>query len=325
MTVQEIAEAIIALQENKKTAEKNAKEKKIKEKGLKYPFQVTSIKRTKKVLGVDAKLFAPTEREKLSPLELHSGYSRFELTIVDKENNTTPTANIPAEDIPYIYQTSKIALEHLLIGNASETGGGQVVRSPAYTQKLMSNQFKGLTPAEVLIKDKNAETGLLNAKIWLESNLSKYPGNKGQIDAINDAINLLHNGKLSSDNVNTSVSNIEVYKTDYKFKSKQNEKGYNLIYGIEVICDPSKKYPFQISIMNCYAPVETSPNGQKNIKMNSAENTVKSSMLVTKEEWFKLISKLNRTVSYFEQMNFAELFNESKIAGEYNGNNSSNK
>lgn len=324
MTVNEIAnkvrENIVQYFETKQNKEREIKEKIVKEKDIKYPFQVGSIKRTKKVLGVDAKLSAPTDREKLSPLELHSGFSRFELTIVDKETNTTPTANIPAEDVYAILENSRIALAQVLT-NKNVTGDNISATGLAYTQKLIDKNYKGLTPAEVLLKDASQETGLTNVKNWLAQNVERYPANRAQINAIDEAIKLLHEGKLSAKDINTSSSDIEIYKTDYKFKTKKNEKGYNLIYSIEITCDPAKRYPFSVTIMNCYAPVETGAGGQKTIKMTAAENTIKSTLLMDKKEWTILISKLDRVLTMFEQMNFANLFDESQIAGQYQRNN----
>lgn len=320
MTVKEIAVATSAqfAEDEKKriNQEKQARDSEIKSRGIKYPFQIASVKRTEKVLGIDAKLFAPTDKESLSPMELHSNFSRFELTIVDKKANITPTANIPAEDMYYIAETSRIALECLLMPKATQASEATSV---AYTQKLIDKNFKGMTPAEVLLKDATQETALLNAKKWLEQNVARYPANKSQIAAIEDAIKLLHEGKLNNSGLSASNANanIEVYKTNYKFKTKKNEKGYNLIYGIEVICDPEKNYPFAVSIMNCYAPVETTSGGQKEIKMTEAENVVKSSMLLTKEEWIQTMAKMERVLTMFEEMNFQKQFYESQIAGQF--------
>jgi hypothetical protein len=69
--------------------------------------------------------------------------------------------------------------------------------------------------------------------------------------------------------------------------------------------------------MNCYAPVETAAGGQKNIKMNAAEQMVKLQMMVTKEEWYGMITKMNETRTYFEQSKFAEVFHIAEIAGRY--------
>lgn len=323
MTVKEIAEATAksTFEMNKKQSEQEAKahEEAVKARNIKYPFQIASVKRQKKVLGVDAKLFTPTDKEGLSPLELHSGFSRFELTIVDKDTNTTPTANIPAKDMYYIAKMTDIASQHIVSCGLNGNTGTTNTVSPAYTQKLVDKNFKGMTPAEVLLKDPSQETALKNTRNWLEQNVAKYPANKAQITAIDEAIKLLNDGKLSAADATTNVSsqNLVVYKTDYKFKSKKNEKGYNLIYGIEVTCDPTRNYPFTITIMNCYAPVETGANGQKNIKMNAAENTVRSSLPMDKMEWICLVENMSRILSLFEQMNFANLFKDAQIAGQY--------
>ena len=314
MTTNEIANAIVALMQKKEEENKTKREKEVRDKKGKYPFQVASVKRQKKVLGVDAKLSAVTLGDGNAPLEMHNGYSRFELTIVDAETKTTPTANIPASDIMYIMETTRVALAQLLTNKNSVS---QEVVPVAYTQKLIGNQYKGLTPADVLLNDASQETNLLRTKEWLSANLSKYPGNKAQIDAITQAIELLHAGKLTRENVSQTGSNIEIYKTDYKFKTKKNEKGYNLVYGIEIYCDPTKNYPFCINIMNCYAPIETTSTGQKTIKMTVAENTVRNSMLLKKDEWVKLISRLDRTLTMFESANFKRLFEDSQIAGRF--------
>jgi hypothetical protein len=315
-TVNEIAKATVMEMSKQQKIENEEYEAKIKSRDIKYPYQVFSIKRKDKVLGADAKLFIPSELERTNPLET-SGFSRFELTIVNKGAETqTATANIPALDTPYILQTTKIALEQLLLNK--NTIATSTPTSVAYTQKLFDKNFKGQTPAEVLLKDPSQETQLMSVKNWLEQNVNKYPANKTQITAISEAIDLLHSGKLTPDVGNVaSTSNILIYKSEYKFKTKKNEKGYNLIYSIDVTCDPTRNYPFIISIMNCYAPVETGPNGQKNIKMNTAEQTVKLQMMVTKEEWFAMISKLDNTRQYFEMTHFNEVFRCAQISGRY--------
>lgn len=318
-TISEIAQATVNEMTNEKKKEEKVFEDKVLSRGIKYPFQVFSIKRKDKVLGADAKLFIPSEAEKTNPLET-SGFSRFELTIVNKATSgtQTATANIPVLDIPYIKETTRIALEQLLLNKPTNTSATATPTSVAYTQKLFDKNFKGQTPAEVLLKDPSQETQLVNVKNWLEQNVDKYPANKAQIVAISEAINLLHSGKLTADTPNVVTNaNIQIYKSEYKFKSKKNEKGYNLIYGIDVVCDPTRNYPFIINIMNCYAPVETGANGQKSVKMNVAEQTVKLQVMVSKEEWFAMISKLDDTRRYFEATHFDEVFRCAQIAGRY--------
>ena len=114
-TVQEIAKAVVDYFKKVRQDEESALEAKVKARDIKYPYQVFSIKRKDKVLGADAKLFTPSEAEKTNPLET-SGFSRFEMTIVNKDSSgtQTATANIPANDVPYIMATSNIALQQML-------------------------------------------------------------------------------------------------------------------------------------------------------------------------------------------------------------------
>lgn len=291
----------------------------MEEKKSQYPYQIGAIKRTKKTLGVDAKLYLPTEKEDKNPLEIHSGFSRFELTILDKENDVKPIANIPAGEIPYIKEKTKLAMSKMMNGLPMDANPTATEKTdPAYTVTLTDKTYKGMTPAAVLIRNPADKERLIAIKEWLKPNIAKYPRNKQQIEAIDSAIALLDAGKLEN---NTSIPKaaatdlIEIYKTDYKYKSKTNEKGYNLVYGINIMCNPGKQYPFCVNITNAYAPVETESTGQKNIKMQQAEDIAKSFILISECEWFSLVDRMETTLKNFENMNFPKQFEKSNRDG----------
>ena len=281
----------------------------------KYPYQVHSIKRAKKTLGIDAQLFTPRDNEDIPPMEVHSGFSRFVLTLVDKEKNISPTANIPANEIAFIKLQTENVIKELGKTPLPNEVKATTTNSVAYTQQLYDRNFKGKTPAEVLLSNPGDKEKLLGVRDWLASNLSAYPKNQAQIDAIDDAIMLFDMGELNGDaSVTASVNNtvFNVYKTDYKFKTKTDDKGNNLIYGISIVCDTAKDYPFIVNIMNCYAPVQTLANGQKNIKMNEAVNEMKTSLSMNVSEWYGAISRMYNTLNNFEAMNFERAYNESQ-------------
>ena len=280
----------------------------------KYPFQLCSIKRAKKTLGIDAQLYTPRENEDIPPLEIHSGFSRFVLTIVDKDKNISPTANIPATEVPYIKLRSKIAIEQLNDVKTPLVNKDNVSQnSLAFTQKLFDKNFKGKTPAEILLNNPDDKEKLLTVREWLAKNIGAYPKNQDQIDAIDEAIMLFDMGELSMAPTTTNQNGIiDVYRTDYKFKTKLDDKGNNLVYGISVVCDLEKDYPFIVNITNCYAPVETLPNGQKKIKMNEAVNTAKTSLSMSSSEWYGVISKMDRALKNFEIINFENAYKESQ-------------
>ena len=231
---------------------------------IKYPRQVGSIKRSKKVLGIDAELHLPTEEEILNtpPLAMHSGYSRFEVSLIDKDQDAVAVANIPANDVFYIKQKTEIAMDRIVDAQYVKRTATAVSKpkSIAYTQQIMADKnFKGKTPAEILINTPENKELLIRTRDWLSANLSKYPRNKPQIDAINEALDLFDTGMLSSEDAaeyaDTYESMITVYDSGSKFKTKKNEKGFNLVYDIKITCE-------QIVMLqlNLFHPVKKSLN-----------------------------------------------------------------
>lgn len=285
---------------------------------VKYPLQAFKVKRTTKTLGVDSYLSAPDGSEKsCSPLELHNGYSRFLFTLVDKSNagvTVTPRANIPARDIPCIELYSRIAAKEYLLGNTAagseEKEEGDLCNSPAYTQKILMGTYKGKTPAEILIANPKEKENLLQTKKLLSDNVDKFPANKFQIKAIEDAISLLEIGELQSGTPSapkTSSSVKTIYKTEYKHMSQKNEKGDTLVYSISITFDASKNYPFNVEITNCFAPIEVLQSGQHRPIMNKATHMTKSSLALSDSEWISLIDHISSLKKYFELTNFKPL------------------
>lgn len=281
----------------------------------KYPFQVCALKRKTRTLGVDAQLYTPRPEEDIPPLEMHSGYSRFVITLINTETDTVTTANISAKEVPSITLRTELAIkrvdrlnDYLYISNANSSQPA----SPAYTQKLFDKNFKGRTPAEVLMSNPDDREKLLNVREWLNKNLAAYPKNKSQIDAIDEAITLLDIGELkkNDDTPKVSIKPFEVFTSDCKFKTKTNDKGYNLIYGISLTCDPNKNNPFELKIMNCYAPVKTLPGGQKNIVMNEAVDKTEVSINMSIDEWNFVITEINNRKKDFEFMHSKAAFEE---------------
>lgn len=274
----------------------------------KYPWQIATVKRPKKILSIDAKFFLPGEQENVSPLEMHSGYSRCVVTIIDSSGSSvmTPKANIVAGDIASIKFKTECAIQEIMKGARATIPNDEIIGGPAYTQKLMDKNYKGKTPAEILLKDPNEKDGLLRARNWLQSNLARYPGNKAQIEAIDEAIQLMEIGELRPCQPQENL--LTIYNTENKYFTTKNERGFNQVYKISVMCDPSKNYPFVLNIMNCFAPVESLPDGKRNIKMSEAIDTVKSSISMSVDEWYSIIDRILTTMRNFETINFAQQF-----------------
>lgn len=278
-----------------------------------YPNQLCAVKRTDKVLGADAQFFSN------GTLEIHNGFSRVVFTIVDKTNGKTitPKANLPAREIRGVYALSDSCfkshvegglLTHLLgkTANSSASSDDVLIDSPAYTQKLFDNKFKGKTPADVLLENPDAKDDLIRTKNWLAQNISKYKGNALQIAAIEEAIKLLEVGELRPVENTKSSTEILIYEPECKFMSMKNAAGNNLIYSLQITYDSAKRYPFTLTIMNCYAPVVNGTGGQKNIQMSAATDMVKSSFSMKANEWYGMISHINSVLDKFEALKLPE-------------------
>lgn len=280
---------------------------------IEYPNQVGSIVRSKKTLGIDAFLATSQTQKGQSPLELHAGFSRFVFTIIDRTSGTKKFvhANISPDEIDLIKKKSDLAIErifNLKNGLASEE---KQELSPAYTVAMTSRELAKKTPAQLLNEDPANKSKLESAKKWLSDNLSRYPNNKTQIDAIDDAIKLFDDGKLKKD-ITVASKIIDLYKVDTKIpNSKKLNAKYNnktLVYSISICCQPGQDYPFAINIMNCYASTKTTSTGGIVGEMSTAEGKETFSILLTESEWNILITKLDKITRMFEEQNFKELY-----------------
>ena len=284
---------------------------------MKYPKQIDSVLRKNQTLGVDANLCLPTEEEykneRKMPLEMHSNFSRFTLTILQGEKQGTGTtytsvkANIPATDVDYINAKLKLAKQEIL---KVQTCTPTETVSIAYTQKLYDKNFKGKTPSEVLLANPEAKKDLLKVREFLEKNKEKYKANAVQIQAIDEAIQLLENGKLK--NISASTKNIMVYEEPIKIPNanKVDENGLTFVYSISIVCMPDRDYSFAINIMNAKAPtVMNTITKSKTAEMSKIQDKHEFSMLLTEKEMVRLVKRMSKTLEHFEEMNFTKQFN----------------
>lgn len=281
---------------------------------LKYPMQVGAIVRTKKTFSIDGLLTLPTQAEyeasSKMPLEMHSTFSRFVLTIIDFESGTKiAKANLPAGTIAYILKQTELAMETLASAKTVENTN----TSLAYTQKLFSKEYGGMTPGEYLLSHPDGKENLEKTSAWLKANLSKYPRNQQQINAIEEAISLFEAGELKAPQSVTG-SSFCVYKDDIKIPniSKLDEDGYTFVYNISIQCTPGRNYPFAVNIMNCMAPPIKDESGQSKVELSSAKDKIVNSIMLSEQEWYFLIHRMDRTVNMFEEMNFSKQLNMAK-------------
>ena len=281
-------------------------------KDVRYPRQIYTAKRENIVLGIDNYLSAPSEKDTVPPLELHSPFSRFVVTIIDKTGakTTSPKANIPAGDVPGILEIAKVAMAEK--SRFSADGKKADTSLPlAYTQTITLGTFKGKTPAAVLLENPDNRESLLKSRNFLAEKVSQYPNNQKQIDAIDNALSLLDKKQLTAEIAGAQrADNAKIYDVSHKYMSTANEKGHRLFYGMSIICRYANKYPWEITIENFFAPGLQGPKGGLVPKIDEKNGAAKSTIYLNDMEWCQLSARLEADMRYFESSVYGTLYKE---------------
>lgn len=305
-----------------------------------YPWQVNSvIHKTKtgtKTLGIDALLFSPKEEDEVrtpaAPLEMHEGYSRFKGTLIVKTGDKKVlTFNIPAKSVPYIHTKTKMLIEQNMMSDSVDSklkgllssikntlkgflGKKEEVKKEseegiskkAYTVTFKTGTFKGKTPVAILLESDRNLDALKKQKKFLEDNVAKYPSNQEQIDAISEAIDLYEKGKLkeTTEEIPMTSKSTVVYATPCKNIAPLDEEGRWTIYQITIKYNPENNLPFEIEVMNCFAPVDKTKGNE--IVMSKAVKKQTQNIMLSEEEWYTMIDSMKATKIMFENLTYPE-------------------
>lgn len=271
-----------------------------------YEAQIFSAGREKKIFSVEAHVSVPNKED--NPLELYP-YSRFIVVLVDKTKGDTivPSANIPVGDVPLIKALTDYALTVKMSGTTNP--GNDEEEYLAYRVAFMFGADKGKTPAAVLLENPANKKRLLESKSFYQGNLEKYPANKAIIAAIDDAIQLLDEGKLDKKATSNSGNVITIYRQDYKYlKTRKDKEGRFFTYSILMTCDTSKQYSWEVTIENGFATLATNAIGSNVIDTSSVVNKKKSSMRFTDNEFYGFIDRMHSVSKDFVSATFLKQY-----------------
>ena len=278
--------------------------------GFAYPKEVSHVIRQQQFSLRSELSIARTYDEKnpSNPFGVYSGFSRFVAAIVNKEKKPV-TGNIPVVDLADIFDRTRLATQ-FAEQNAKSASG--TPSSAAYTVKIASGQFKGKTPAEVLIEDPENKNALAKQHEWLKGNLDKYPNNKAQMEAIVEACTLLLDNKLRD----CGSSVFTIYESDLKYlRSRQRADGMVLIYQVKVVWNLGDDYPVEVTITNYYAPIEKdAKTGMTHILSSKRDpaTVLVNSMKLTRAEWLNCVREVQTHMAQFEMLNAKALFDDAE-------------
>lgn len=240
------------------------------------------------------------------PLTLHSRkFSRFSFLIINQDKKAA-TANMNVKEMFGFLEKSHFAMQQEMLYRFNVTDAKEEEELPlAYTVTIASGSLKGRTPADVLLNDGEEGKKLLNNQYtFLKNNLSKYPKNKTQMDAIVNASQLLKEGKLDADAVGKGqTKRISLYSSGLRpLVNRKNNAGMSFVYELTVDWLLGEKRPLMITIVNYYAPVIKKDDGMLNVQVKQRDQTTlrNNTVNLTFEDWAYVQHMIETDIERFE-------------------------
>ena len=232
-----------------------------------------------------------------SPQEIyHDKFSRYKFIVLSRKS--AKTANMPVRDFAEVEARTNYIRQKLydmeLMSASQPAAQEKVPESPAYSVQINMGEFKGKTPAEVLLEDAKNIDKLRDFYKYLKDNLEKHPNNKKVMDAINEAVTLMKAGNLKS--VSMQSSAFDIYVPGFRpLTRKTREDGMCFVYEMTIRCFLNgSKYPVEVTISNYYAPVVKRENGTLNVQVSKMdkETLLKGTINMSMADWTAIIEKM---------------------------------
>ena len=290
----------------------------------KYPRQIAVIKRKKLTLSIEANFElagvahnSRGEEYVVPPLTGHGPRSCFKWTLIDTSGVTAiyPSANIPFDDVATFSKRVDAVIQRNILLD-SKTIKKEDSRSPAYTVKLRMREFKGRTPASILLEDGTKKEQLLNVVQYLrgQGENSRYrEANEQQINAIEEAVSFLEKGILSEEAAENG--SIVIYNIPQKILENRPAKGetkeHYFVYSFKIECLSGYEYPWQIQIHNSYCKIKKMKNETIQTIPETAILKASSSIMLTDYEMGYIKDQIVKRKTNFEQAYFPKMFKES--------------
>ncbi len=270
----------------------------------KNPREVAYIVEKSTFAVLDGLTEADIENEE-EPLTLHSRkFSRFSFLIINQDKKAA-TANLNVKEMFGFLEKSHFAMQQEMLYQFNSGSNEEEELPLAYTVTITSGTLKGRTPADVLLNDGEEGKKLLNNQYtFLKNNLSKYPKNKTQMDAIVNASQLLKEGKLDADAVGKwQTKRISLYSSGLRpLVNRKNNAGMSFVYELTVDWLLGEKRPLMITIVNYYAPVIKKDDGMLNVQVKQRDQTTlrNNTVNLTFEDWAYVQHMIETDIERFE-------------------------
>lgn len=284
----------------------------------KNPLEVANIVRTK-TLYVNSHLSKFDAEKGDFPLMVYdmNNYSRYEFVLIN-EDKKCAVANIPLTQVWRLQRMTDHYYGAHLDATLTKTESNL---SAAYTVQLTSGNMKGKTPAQILMETADGEEAkkLLRAQYsFLQKNLSSYPRNQKQMDAILDAVRLFEAGQLSKSKTDSSGSTIVLYDAAMRtLRSKRvpqhlldKNPNFKFVYDMKIEWALGAENAVTVTIINYFAPVLTLEDGRLNVLRKEADRDtgVKIVMNISADEWADILHLIDIDMRRFEMLHAKESY-----------------
>lgn len=282
----------------------------------KTPLEIANVVK-KKTLYINSHLSAGNAENGAFPLMIYdmSNLSRYEFVIINEDKKAS-AANIPLTQMWKVQRLSDHYYDKHLDAEAMKADEDIPA---AYTVQI--GYFQNKTPAQVLLEATDVEAvknKMREQYKYLQANLSRYPGNQRQMDAIAQAVRLYDAGELSGQKAKRTSTPVVIYEAamrPLRSKSvpahlKQKNPNFSFVYDIKIEWALGEKNAVQITITNYYAPVIVKEDGMLNVLAKEADEAtkVKNTMILTADEWADILRLIDMDMRRFEMLHAKESY-----------------
>ena len=267
-----------------------------------YPNEIAAVVR-QQTFFIDSHLSpaASNDGYENAPLMMYGHFSRYRMFIINKDRKRA-FANVPVQQMRGMIDLTKAIypeyIKEKLLG--ADKPQGNEPEHPCYKVTFSSGNLKGMTPAQILVRDGDKGVEALRGQYkFLRDNLNKYPRNKAVMDAITDAVDLFKSGKLNADSASSGAGkHVTLYDVSLRplVRQKRND-GMCFVYNCKITWDFTAAAPITIVIENYYAPVEKIEGGRLNVKASQRDassvisNTMNLSVYVPGHEISEIVNE----------------------------------
>lgn len=266
----------------------------------------------KNIVCVMNQLCAPSCEDGNEPLTFHhKSFSRMHFVMFN-ENKQAVTANIHVSELPGIIDGIKNCMisEEIISRIKAPTNEASNEMSAAYTTVISAGKLKGKTPASAILESTENIVLLKNQQKWLEENLSRYPKNAIQINAIKEALALYEKNALKKDvaAVAPSTKKYRVHDSGLRpLVRRKKSNGKAFVYQITIDYCESSQRPVVMTIKNFYSTVVQRENGLYNVT-GDIEDEVSITFGFTKSSWSWFVHQSETQMRTFEDLNAETLY-----------------